>query len=80
MDTQSLPRYFGLPDSPRGWGEQDGHGKRPSVFLRDWVVLSLLVGVCFPILLSLAAHLWACHQDAERMNSAREKEMEQEVR
>jgi hypothetical protein len=77
MEIQFLPRYCGLPDSPKGWGEQDGHGKKPSMRLRDYMVLSLIIIIGCPLLLSLVVHLWACHQNAESMNSFREMQMEE---
>jgi hypothetical protein len=80
MDIRLLPRYVGLPDSPKGWGEPDGHGKRPSVCLRDWVVLSLVLMIYSPICFCLAIQFWADHRWAESMNSAREKWMEEEMR
>src|SRR5262249_3199366 len=80
MDIQSLPRYCGLPDSPKGWGEPDGHGKKPSLRLRDYVVLSLLIMICFPINLCVTVHLWVCHRKVEILNSIREKQMGYEIR
>ena len=77
MEIHSLPRYCGLPDSPKGWGEQDGHGKKPSMSLRDYMALALIIIIGFPILLSLVVHLWAGYRYAESMNSAREREMEE---
>jgi hypothetical protein len=78
MEMQSLPRYCGLEDAPKGWGEPDGHGKRPSMGLRDYVVLYLLVTIGVPILFSLAVHLWTCHRSVESINSVRERQMEEE--
>jgi hypothetical protein len=75
MAMQALPRYCGLPDSPKGWGEPDGHGKKPSLRLRDYVVLALLVLIGFPLLLCLVDHLGACHRYEEIMNSVREEQM-----
>jgi hypothetical protein len=80
MEMQSLPRYCGLPDSPKGWGEQDGHGKKPSMGLRDYVVLAFLILIGFPLFLSLVDHLWACHRYVESMNSVRERQMGEEIR
>ena len=80
MDLQSLPRYRGLPDSPKGWGEPDGHGKKPSLRLRDYAVLALLLLICFPINPCVAVHLWVGHRKAESLNSVGEKEMEEEMR
>ncbi len=80
MDMQSLSRYRGLPDSPKGWGEQDGHGKKPSMRLRDYLVLSLIIMIGFPLSLCLVVHLWVCHRDAEIRNSARGGQMEMEMR
>jgi hypothetical protein len=79
MDIGSLPRYRGLPDSPRVWGEQDGHGKKPSMGLRDYLALSFVIMISVPIVLGLVAHLWVCHGNAESMNSAREWQMEEEM-
>jgi hypothetical protein len=80
MNIQSLPRYGGLCDSPKGWGEPDGHGKRPSLRLRDYVVLALILIMGFPIFLRLGGRLSAGHRYAERLNSVREKEIERETR
>ena len=80
MDLQSLPRYRGLPDSPRGWGEEDGHGKRPSMRLRDYVVLSFIIMTWLHIAPCLLIHFWVCHRNAEIMNSVRERQMEAEIR
>jgi hypothetical protein len=78
MEIQSLPRYRGLPDSRNGWWEPDGHGKKPSMRLRDYVVLALIIIIGLPIFCSLVLHLWTCRRDAESMNSARERQMEEE--
>jgi len=80
MELQFLPPYPGPPDSLRGWGEPDGHGKKPSMGLRDYVVLFLIILIGFPILLCLAGRLWTYDSYAKGLNSAREKEMEQENR
>jgi hypothetical protein len=80
MDTQSLPRYCGLPDSPKGWGEPDGHGKRPSMRLRDYVVLSLILMIVFPISPSLVVRFLACRWDAEILQTVRDRQMEMEIR
>jgi hypothetical protein len=80
MEIQSLPRYRGLPDSGKGWGEPDGHGKTPSMKLRDYVVLSLIIIISFPILRSLILQLRTFYRDAENMNSAREWQMEEDNR
>ena len=75
MDVQSLPQYRGLPDSPKGWGEQDEQGNTPRMRLRDYVVLSLILLLCFPINSCLVVHFWACHRKAEAVNSVREKDL-----
>src|SRR5262249_7872592 len=80
MEIQLLPRYRGLPDSGKGWWEPDGHGKKPSMRLRDYVVLSLIVIISFPILRGLVLQLRTCYRDAENMNSAREWKMDEENR
>ena len=80
MSIQALPQYRGLPDSLRGRGEPDGHGKRPSLCLRDHMVLSLCILVCLPTILGLVIRLWDCHRYVEALNSARESQMEQERR
>jgi hypothetical protein len=80
MDIQSLPKYRGLLDSPRAWGEQDEEGKTARMRLRDYVVLSFMIMICFPISLCLVFHFWDCHRNAEMVNSARENQMEQVVR
>lgn len=80
MDIQSLPQYRGLLDSRRAWGEQDEEGKTGRMRLRDYVVLSFMVMVCFPISLCLVVHFWVCHRNAEMVNSARENVMEEVVR
>ena len=73
MDLQSLPRYRGLPDSPRGWDEPDEHGKMPSMRLRDYVVLSLLIIMCFPTGLSFLLHQWASQRSLMAANSSRDE-------
>jgi hypothetical protein len=80
MEIQSLPRYCGLPDSGKGWWEPDGHGKKPTMRLRDYVVLLLIIITSFPTLHGLVLHFWTCHRDAESMNSARERQIEKESR
>jgi hypothetical protein len=75
MDFQSLPQYCGLPDSRLIWGESDGHGKTPRMHLRDYVVLSLAIMICFPIGLCLIGRLRDGHGRAEFTNSMREKQM-----
>ena len=80
MNIQVLPRYRGLPDSLKGWGEPDGHGKRPSLGLHDHVLLALCILVCLPTVLGLVVRLWDCHRHVEIMNSIiREREMEREL-
>ena len=80
MSIQALPQYRGLPDSLKGWGEPDGHGKRPSLGLHDYVVLSLIILACLPTILGLVVRLWDCQRYVENLNSAREMQMEQERR
>jgi hypothetical protein len=80
MAIQPLPRYRGLPDSPKGWGEPDGHGKKPIMRLRDYLVLSLIIMISLPIIPRLVVHLRVCRRKAEVMNSVREKQMQEEVR
>jgi hypothetical protein len=58
MEIQTLPRYRGLADWTKGWGEADGHGKKPNLRLRDYVVLALILGVCLPINLPRLFHYW----------------------
>jgi hypothetical protein len=79
MSIQALPHYRGLPDSLKGWGEPDGHGKRPSLGLHDYVVLSLLILVCLPAILGLVARLRDCHGYVGAENRGREIQMEQEL-
>jgi hypothetical protein len=78
MDIQSLPQYRGLPDTLKEWGEPDEQGTMPRMYLRDYVVLSLLIMICFPINPCLLVHFWVCHRNAEVWNSVREKQMEAE--
>jgi hypothetical protein len=79
MDIQALPHYRGLPDSLKGWGEPDGHGKRPSLGLHDYVVLSLLILICLPTILGLVIRLWDCHGYVEAMERWQSQQMEQEL-
>jgi hypothetical protein len=80
MELQFLPPYPGPPDSLRAWGEPDGHGKKPSMGLRDYVVFYLIILIGFPTLLCLADYLWTYDRHAEIRNFVREQEMEQENR
>jgi hypothetical protein len=80
MDFQSLPEYCGLPDSLLIWGEKDGHGKKPSMRLRDYAVMSLAVTICFQIGLCLVCRLWVAHESAELINSMREKQLQMIMR
>ncbi len=75
MDIQSLPRYRGLPNSPKGWGEQDEQGKMPMMRLRDWVVLSVIIMSCLPINLCRVVQYWVCHQNLVIANSLREESL-----
>jgi hypothetical protein len=80
MSIQALPHYRGLPDSLKGWGEPDGHGKRPSLGLHDYVVLSLIILACLPTILGLVIRFWDCRRLVEATNTGREMQMEQELR
>jgi hypothetical protein len=80
MASQSLPLYRGLPDSPKGWGEPDGHGKRPSMRLCDYVVLSLLlIMISLPLIPSLVIRLWARQRYAEISNPFRELDQKTQI-
>ena len=57
-----------------------GHGKKPSMGLRDYVVFYLIILIGFPTLLCLADYLWTYDRHAEIRNFVREQEMEQENR
>jgi hypothetical protein len=80
MIIQSLPRYCGLPQSRNGWGEPDGHGRKPSLGLRDYVVGALVATICLPLLLRLVVVLWTGQQYVHGMNSARDQQLEEEAR
>ena len=74
MDIHSLPRFYGLPASPKGWREPDERGKTPIMRLRDYVVLGLLNMICcFPINLPLVVGYWICHWKIVDENASREK-------
>lgn len=77
MEIQALPRYRGLSDSRRGWGKEDG---RPSLSLRDLVVLSLIVVISFPLIFRLTFDLWLRDWTVHSLNAGREREMELEMR
>jgi hypothetical protein len=79
MEIQSLPRFHGLPDAGIGWGEPDGHGKRPSMGLRDYMVSTLLI-IGFLMFVSTAAvEGWRFHRRAESLNPVRERQVEAAV-
>jgi hypothetical protein len=80
MEIQSLPQYRGLPDSLKGWGEPDEQGNMPTMRLRDYVILSLIISIWFPINLCLVVRCWVYHGNPEVMNFVREEQMEQERR
>jgi hypothetical protein len=71
MDFQSLPPYRGLPNSPRGWGEPDERGRTPSMRLRDYVALSLMIVLCFPISPSLVLQQRQRYRSLRNANSSR---------
>lgn len=80
MATQSLPLHRGLPDSPKGWGEPDGHGNKPSIRLRDYVVLSLLLLMISLLLIpSLVVRLRARQRSAESSNPFRELDQKKQI-
>jgi hypothetical protein len=73
---QPLPRYFGLEDSPIGWGEADGHGKRPSFWLRDYVAAAFLIAaVFFPMGICVIAYTWPAHDRTVYDDHTREMQM-----
>ena len=78
MEIQSLPPYRGLPDSLKAWGEPDEQGNLPRMHLRDYVILSLLVMIWFPINLPQLARIRFSHRQAEAENRLREKQREEE--
>ena len=61
MDFNSLPQFRGMQDSPKVWGEPDARGETPAMRLRDYVVLSLLVALCMPMLSRLVVDSWIHH-------------------
>jgi hypothetical protein len=73
---QPLPRYFGVEDSPIGWGEADGHGKRPSFWLRDYVAAVLVIVVLFPIGICTIAHIWPAHDRTMYLDRLRQMRMQ----
>lgn len=80
MDLQSLPPYCGPPDSRRVWGEPDERGERPTLRLRDYVALAVLIAlVCVPMQcrtgLTLSAYRWR----AEELDAARSYDLRQEI-
>ncbi|HEV3119163.1 MAG TPA: hypothetical protein VGY58_19060 [Gemmataceae bacterium] len=81
MDSTFLPRYRGLADEGKAWGEPDEQGKMPTMHLRDYLVLSVIVFLCFPINLPLLLRCTMCHQkvvveDSSRHESVWPRELE----
>ena len=73
MAFELLPRYRGLRDSRRLWGQPDDNGKLPRMHLWDYVVLSLLILICFPIALRWVLDSWAYHRSGERQDRSRQE-------
>jgi hypothetical protein len=73
MDFQALPRYRGPRNSVRGWTEPDERGKTPPMRLRDYLVLSLILGICSPIALSALVDQWVTHRRLVLQNSLRDE-------
>ena len=48
--------------------------------LRDYVVLCLLLMICFHMAPCLLSHFWACCRNAEILNFVRERQMEAEIK
>jgi len=71
MDSKFLPRYCGLADEGKAWGEPDEQGKMPLMHLRDYVVLSVIIFLWLPINLPLLLRCTMCHQKVVVENSSR---------
>jgi hypothetical protein len=80
MDFQKMPPYRGLADSPKEWGEPNEQGELPSIALRDFLALALLIVFGLALKIGFAAHLWVRRQGPLRWNEIREKQMEEEDR
>lgn len=80
MDFQKMPPYRGLSDSPKEWGEANEQGELPSIALRDYLTLALLIVFGFVMNIGFAAHLWICRQGPVRWNNElREQQMVEEA-
>jgi hypothetical protein len=76
VNVQPLPQYYGFEDSPIGWGEADGHGKRPSFWLRDYVAAAFLITTLFlPMGICVIAHTWPAHDRTIYDDHVREMQM-----
>ena len=73
MDFASLPRYQGPPNSPRGWAEPDERGETPSLRLRDYVALALMIVIGFPISFPFTVHQWTSHRNLSAVNLSRDE-------
>jgi hypothetical protein len=79
MDVRSLPRYRGLPDELRAWGEADGHGKKPSLRFRDYLAVSLILLLCVLFAPCVVLHLRFVRERTESSNSLLEQWMEEKL-
>ena len=80
MSIRSLPRYRGLRYSPKGRGEADGHGKRPNLRLRDYVLLTLIIVLLVPMLNYLVVRIQDSRARIDFINTLREEAMDQQMR
>jgi len=79
MEIHTLPRYRGIPDSPRAWGEPDERGKVPSMHLRDYVVLAFLVALSAPLFVCVVFDAWVNHRRAMLLDAARCGQMQSDM-
>ena len=75
MDSKHLPRYRGLPDDGKAWEEPDEQGRMPLMHLRDYVVLCVLVFLCFPMSVPWLLRFSMCHWNLVRQNASRDESM-----
>lgn len=80
MEIQSLPQYRGLPDALRAWGEPDEKGRTPTMRLRDYLILALIIMICVPTNYCLVVQLWVYRRNAEIANTVRQRQLEEEGR
>ena len=74
-----MPPYRGLANSPKEWGEANEQGEFPSIALRDYLVVALLIVFGFVMNIGFAAHLLRRQGPIRWNNELREQQVDEEA-